>query len=219
MKSISVILARALVFLDMSELNPKGTLFAPDLARELAARYQFQKFPKTLDEWRDDSGATFEMGKIGKDVISKFVIWNTGVGVETCSNTSDSVRIMQEVFVWASQQFGLPSLDEMGGKHWAFVSDLSFHSDAPLLSPPPVMRLAEKVSVALSEIMRESIKYEPLIVSVGHDPLKRKHGRAPFSIQHRLEAPFEEHRYFSEAPLPTDLHIKLLEEYEADISE
>lgn len=217
MRSVAVILARAVAFLDMAEINPRGTIFTPDLAREIVARYQFQKFPQTLDEWRGENGAVFEMGKIDSQIISKLVIWTTGITVETHSNTSDSKRLLVEMLAWASERFGLPPFDEMS-KRWAFISDLSFYSDAPLLTTAPAVRLADKVSSAISEITGESVKYEPLIVSVGHDPLTRKYGRAPFSIQRRLEVPFKEHKYFSEAPLPTDLHIKLLEEYEADVS-
>jgi hypothetical protein len=39
---------------------------------------------------------------------------------------------------------------------------------------------------------------------------------AAFTIQRRGQTPFEENKYFSEAPLPTDIHINLLEQFEAD---
>jgi hypothetical protein len=48
--------------------------------------------------------------------------------------------------------------------------------------------------------------------------LERKYGIASFSITRRAEARFSENKYFSEAPLPTDLHLKLLEQFEAESS-
>jgi hypothetical protein len=47
--------------------------------------------------------------------------------------------------------------------------------------------------------------------------MSRKYGIASFLITHRAEARFSENKYFSEAPLPTDMHIAFLEEYEAGI--
>jgi hypothetical protein len=45
----------------------------------------------------------------------------------------------------------------------------------------------------------------------------RKYQIAPFSIARRAEARFSEDKYYSEAPLPTDMHISLLEEFEESI--
>jgi hypothetical protein len=47
--------------------------------------------------------------------------------------------------------------------------------------------------------------------------MARKYGIAPFSITRRAESRFSENKYFSEAPLPTDIHISLLEEFEAEV--
>ena len=47
----------------------------------------------------------------------------------------------------------------------------------------------------------------------------RKNGIASFFIQHRVNTRFEQNRFFSEAPLPTHLHIQYLEEFEADVLE
>ena len=82
---------------------------------------------------------------------------------------------------------------------------------------PELASLAEKTSKAISEIWQEPITYEPMHLVVGHDPLSRKFGIAPFSISRRAEAEFPENKYFSEAPLPTDTHLTLLEEFEADV--
>ena len=57
----------------------------------------------------------------------------------------------------------------------------------------------------------------PTVQTIGHDPLIIKWGRSPFSIQRRLDVPFSENKYFSEAPLPTDVHIELLRNFEADV--
>jgi len=217
MRDVSILLARAVAFFDTADIDPRGKLFHPDLVRELVTHYNFQKAPATLEEWRDEKGAAFEVGRLGNRVITKLLIWNTGVTVETLSNTSDSKEIMEDMFEWTTKKFGLAYKPEII-KHWAYISDLSFYSDVELLSSPPVSRLAEKTSKAVSEILGEPLTYEPMIITVGHDPLARKWGRAPFSIQRRAESPFRDHKYFSEAPLPTDVHIRLMTEFESDVA-
>jgi hypothetical protein len=70
----------------------------------------------------------------------------------------------------------------------------------------------------LSDIWQEPVRFVPTGITLGHDPTARKYGIASFSIQRRAEARFSDNKYFSEAPLPTDIHLKLLTEFEADIS-
>ena len=96
---------------------------------------------------------------------------------------------------------------------------MTFYSEVPLLGVAcqPLINLAAKTSDALSEIWQEPVQYYPANLAVGHDPMARKNGIAPFSITHRAEARYSENKYFSEAPLPTDMHIAFLEEFEAGI--
>ena len=104
-------------------------------------------------------------------------------------------------------------------KHYGYISDLTFYSDVPLLGAAcqPLIDLATKTGSALSDIHKEPFDYYPANLAVGHDPLARKNGIAPFTITRRAETRWTENKYFSEAPLPTDMHIAFLEEFEAGI--
>jgi hypothetical protein len=66
--------------------------------------------------------------------------------------------------------------------------------------------------------MGEYLKYELTNFTIDFDQLARKHPLGRFSIQRRDNTPFSENKYYSDAPLPTELHIKLLEQFEADAS-
>jgi hypothetical protein len=218
MRLSAIILARVLAFVETFDLAPGGRVFWPDIVPEIVARYSFQKFPKTLEEFDEAKGVEFLEGKIGGKVIQKFVVWDSLLVVETRSNTSDSKRILEDMLSWGAEKFGLSYRPGMI-KRFAYVSDVSFFSDIPILAAGPALtNLAAKTSEALSEIWQEPIRYEPLNVAVGHDPTARKHAIAPFSITRRAETRFSDNKYFSEAPLPTDLHLKLLEEYEKDLA-
>jgi len=213
----AVILARALGYIETFDLNPRGQVFFPDIVQEIAQHYNFHKSPKTLEEFDDSKGVEFLEGKIGGRVIQKFTIWNTLLVVETRSSTADSKQILEEMLEWGAAKFGLNYHRGMI-RRFAYISNLTFYSDVPLLSVSPALtKLAKKTTQALSEIWQEPIQYEPVNFVVGHDPMARKYPIAPFSITRRAESKFSENKYFSEAPLPTDTHLALLEEFEAEV--
>jgi hypothetical protein len=111
------------------------------------------------------------------------------------------------------------TVDERTIQHWAFVSQISFFSEVSLLRAmcSPLDKLAEKTGVAVSDIFGEKIAYHPLSCVVGHDPAARKNGIASFTIQQRANVLFQEKKFFSEAPLPTDVHLQFLREFEEDV--
>jgi hypothetical protein len=213
----AVILARTLGYIETFDLNPRGKVFFPEVVPEIVRRYSFQKFPKTLEDFDESKGVEFLEGKSGDTVIAKAVIFSTLLVVDTRSSTDDSKNILEDILTWTAEKFGFNYRPGMI-KRFAYVSDLSFYSDAPLLSVSPALtNLAEKTSKLLSGIWQEPVHYEPINLIVGHDPMSRKYGVAPFSIARRAEARFSENKYFSEAPLPTDMHLSMLEEFEAEV--
>jgi len=218
MKLSAIVLARVLAYVESADLNPRGKIYFPDIVQALVERYRFQKFPQTIEEFNESKGVEFHQGKIGNKVIEKFVVWDTLLVLETRSGTDDSKAILEELLEWGAGKFGLSYKPEVI-KHFAYISDLTFYSDAPLLVVNPALsNVATKASAALTEIWHEPIHYETVNLQIGHDPTARKYGIAPFSISRRAEAKLSENKYFSEAPLPTDTHIRLLEQYEAEIS-
>ena len=219
MRRAAVILARVLAYVEAFDLNAQGQVCFSDLVREIGKEFCFQKFPQTLEEHDLGKGVEFLEGKIGNKPIQKLAIWDSLIVLETRSNTDEAKAILEEILLWGATRFGLSYTPGMVD-HFAYISDVTFYSDAPFLAPSPLLtRLASTVSDALSEIWQEPIRYEPLNLAVGHDPMTRKFGIAPFSITRRAQSRFSANKYFSEAPLPTSLHISLLEEYEAGIRE
>jgi hypothetical protein len=212
----AVLLARVLGYIEISDLVPRGTAYLPEVVTGIVKRYNFQKYPKTLEEMDESKGVEFLEGKIGNKVIQKCVIWSNLLVVETRSSTEDSKQILEEMLLWATKEFALNYKPGMI-RRFAYVSDLTFYSEVPLLSVSPALtRLATATSEAVTEIWQEPIQYEPISIFVGHDPLSRKYAIASFTIQRRAETRFSENKYFSEAPLPTDLHLRFLEQYERD---
>lgn len=210
-------MSRILAFIDTAELRPIEGLYAPEFAGEIAKEFQFQKYPQTVEEFNVQKGIEFLTGRVGRKAIGKLVIWPNIIVVEGRSTTDECKAVLDELLQWGAEKFNLNYSPEMITRY-AYVSDLSFTSTAPILNAFSLLqRIAESTSEALTEIWQEPIKYELSELKIGHDPLVRQWGIAPFQIARLAQHSFSEGRYFSEAPLPTDLHIRALEEYEVGI--
>jgi len=212
----AILLARVLGYIDIFDLVPHGQVYFPDLVREVAEKYRFKKSPTTLEEHDLRKGVEFLQGKAGRKPIQKFVIWDNLLVLETRASTDESKAILEEILLWGAEKFGL-SYAPGRIKRFAYISDVSFHSDVPLLElNPAVANLARKTSEALSEIWQEPVLYQGVSLRVGHDPAERKFPIAPFLIERRSDVRFSQKKYFSEAPLPTEMHWEMLEYFERE---
>lgn len=214
----AIALARFVAFFELIDLDPRGRLHYPDFYPSVVQHFNFQQFPRKTEEFDLQKGIELADGKWEKGLISRVVIYGGGIVVETRSSTDDSEKLLDEFLMWAKEKFGLQYYPGMI-KRKAYVSSLTFYSDAPLLSPlsSPFSKLAERVTGALGDVLGEKISYEPASLLIHNDQTTRKLSPAAFSIQRRLDIPFTDKKYYSDAPLPTDTHLKILEEFEADI--
>ena len=217
MRVSAILLARAVALVESYDLNPFGRVFYPDLIKALVERYRFSKFPTEFKDVDEQKGVEFFAGKWGEDVIDRLAIFSTGIVLDTRSNTSVSRRLIEEALEWGKSKLGL-AYDPDLITHFAHVSQLTFYSDITLNALHPALStLADRVGRVVSEAMGERIDYQTSAIVVQHDPLIRKDSVAGFTIQPRAGVPFSERKYFSEAPLSTDLHVALLKDFEAAI--
>lgn len=219
MRRSAILLARVLAFVELYDLLPAAGIFFPDFVQKLVKQYSFQTFPKTAEDFDLKKGVQFLDGKIGDMVILKLGIWDSLLVIETRSNTTVSKKILEDMLSWGVTELGLSYKVGMI-KRFAYISDVTFYSDAPLLvlASPALANLAAQTGKELSQIWNDPITYETTDLKVGHDTTSRKVGIAPFTISRRAETAFSENKYFSEAPLPTDVHWKLLETFEAELT-
>jgi hypothetical protein len=220
MKLVAITKARALAMIELDELNIGGKVRFVDCITPLVNRYGFAVFPQKQEDFDlEGKGVRFESGKSGDLTIDSLVIYNGALYIDTFSSTIDSQKILTEMLEWGRDALGLSYKDGMI-KKWAYISNIIFYTDFPILASfsKPLHKLAQKTS-QVTEKLFGGLKYQPLSISIGHDPSVRKHGIASLVIQHRVNTLIAENKYFSEAPLPTDLHIKFLKEFEADVLE
>src|ERR1700682_3139920 len=218
MELASILLAQALAWIEPTELNPTNKIFYPDLVKALVSRYNFQRFPQKVEDFDEAKGVTFGTGKLGHSVIEQLVIYTYGILLDTRSSTQESKRLLEDAFQWGAKELGLTYKPSMV-KRWQYSSQVIFRSNAALTdASPATQRLAKSMAENVGQILGENLKYELVSFLVDYDQLTRKHPLGRFSIQRRDNTPFSENKYFSDAPLPTDVHLKLLEQFEADLS-
>lgn len=213
MQLSAVMLARVMGFIDVSELNPKGKAFFPDVAMQIVERFSFQGYPQKVEDFDEQKGVTFDYGTWNGVNVAKLIIYWNGILLDTQSSTDDSERILHEALSWSHDRFGL-SYDPAMVKRKRHVSNLTFYSEAPMTGTSEAIgSLCDQVGKAAAEVTGTSAPYLPTELTVDFE----RHGTipfAPFRIQRRVETPFSENKYYSEAPFTTGLHLEILEQFE-----
>ena len=206
----------AIAFVELNDLNPYGHIYFPIVANAVVNQYGFQKYPTKAEDFNEQSGVVFEQGYTGEVVIEKLTAWPGLITVDMRTSTEDSQKFLVSLLEWMRDTLGVVYESGMI-QRWAYCRQIIFSTDADLdILSPALQNLNQKISVSLSEIHKRPFEYHTASVSLSADktvsaPL------AAFTIERRAETPFSEKRYFSTAPLPTEKHVQLISEYEADL--
>ena len=187
-----------------------------DFVKGMVERYGFQKFPATLDEYRQPStGAVFTLGKMGNIVIENYTVYPKGLVVDTRSSTDDSERILKDITEWFCTLSGIqPPVDGITRKF--YLSQLNFRSQRSLDALNPNLHLlAARLTDIVSGYAKQHLDFQTTGISFQFDITQGVPYSLPLKIERLEGAQFSENRYFSSAPLKTDEHIRFLEEFEA----
>lgn len=213
----AVLIARFLGFLEVATLNPEGKIFLPKVAAALVERFGFQKYPTTPEQFDESKGVEFLEGQWNGLNVPKLVIYNNGILVDTQADSDESERIFMEALGWAKDEFGITFTPEMIYRR-RYLSDLVFTSPVPFVDGfDPINKLRTNLSDMMEAVLDERLNYAGIRLDVDFERFQRTAPIAPLTIQRRNDYAFSHNTYFSEAPLPTVLHVQLLEEYEKDI--
>jgi hypothetical protein len=217
MEITAVMLARAVAFVEVQELNPKGQAYYPDIVAALVKRFNFRVYPTKPEDFDEAKGVQFADGKFAEGTIDKLQIFTHGLIVDTRVSTDASEKLLRDTLVWAKSELGLHFEDRMI-KRKGFGSQLTFESEMDLSQLNPVIRRVSKsISSKLSGTLGQPATYEPTGILFNLDQSMSKLMPGIFSIERRVEIPFSEKKYFSNAPLATQDHIDLLVDFETTL--
>jgi hypothetical protein len=214
----AVITARFLGFLEVATLNPEGKIFFPNLVSGIVEQFGFQKYPTTPEQFDESKGIEFNEGHWGGINVPKLVIYNNGILVDTQTDTAASERIFMEGLEWTKKNFGITFTPAMVYRK-RYLSDLVFSTPTPILDGfDAISKLRTTLSGMMEAVIDERLNYASIRLDVDFERFQRPAPIAPLTIQRRNDYAFSDDTYFSEAPLPTPLHVSLLEQYEKDVA-
>src|SRR5580698_3986821 len=102
MQLASVPLARVLAYIEGTELNPHGTVFFPEIIPRIVERFEFQRYPHSVEETDESKGVNFFEGRWNGVNVTKLTIFTGALIVDTSSSTAHSDRIVDEALLWAA---------------------------------------------------------------------------------------------------------------------
>lgn len=191
---------------------PTSIGWAPDVIKEIGAKYEFTVVPKPEDLWRaDHNKAEFKHGRLGTRIVD-FTLFHDGFVVDSSTSTDEAELFLNDLMEWLKGKN--PAL-ERAGKPF-YLSQLEVH-----LNLGGFGRLLDAFG---REVFQQLAKYELLGVKpyalstlqLAQDPVGKAGGPnlSVFSIDRRLNVPYEDNIFFAQAPLRTNDHISLLQTLE-----
>lgn len=215
---VAVQTARLIIHLPTDELNPRGRAILPDITTALVERYGFLNYPQKYEDYDDQKGISFELGKWNNIGLNRLAIYNTGLLCDTSSSTDDCEAFLKDALTWAAESFGLTYHSDMLNRR-VYLSELIVKQDRPLAALNPKLdALATKLSNRVSEIMGRSATFEVVSVAFNQDQFFSKNTLAGFRFERMADIPFSENRYYTAASLPTEEHIVFLNEFDAALN-
>lgn len=214
----AVLLARAIAIFEVAELSPSGRVFVPALVPLVAERFKFQSFPSKIEDFDASKGITFKAGYFNGFAVDELAVYNDGIKIDLTSNTRDAKEMVIDTLKWLAEKASISYVEGMV-KRWGLLSQVVFHSEMDLDGiSRAVGNLGCRTSAKVSERVGTSLEFRAAGLHLNFDRTMGELPIAPFLIERRAKTPFSEKKYFSQAPLDTEDHILLLEEFERELS-
>lgn len=204
MELIAVRGAAVLFYIQLERTNPLRKATKRELTQKLVERYGFLKFPQSYEDFNDgDKGTTFADGSFGGVEVDELKLFSNGILVGTGESTDVAERLFEDMGnAW--REIGLTLTPEMVTKK-VYISQLAVHSDIDILATNP----------GLSGVIENWFPgHQSGIGTLGIYTLANVEGPAAVRIERLVGAPVESLQFFSQAPLPTVLHVSFLTRWE-----
>lgn len=220
MKLLSIQRARSLWFVNVTDLNPHGYNLLK-IVPNIIEKYRFQLFPTKFEEFDLTQGVKYHGGTFQidsqHDISVDVNIYNNGLLVDTRSSTKDADAFLDEFLTWIASELDLVSYQEVLNTK-IYVSELWVQTDKPLNAlNPKLADFAKRLTSLIVGHENHPIAFETTGIYLSTNPIITN-PPGGFRFERVEGAPFNENRYYSAAPLQTDLHLEMLEELENILS-
>jgi hypothetical protein len=219
MKLIGTESGRVVLLFPIEEMRPLRGLVLAESVRLIAERYQFM-YPPDLSSWEniEKGPLLFRSGKLERNgsaiALGELGIYRDGISVNAMS-TEIAEEIMNDLFDWSKRTLGMRELQRLPRKSYYSTITVEFeHELGGLFSQ--YIRIVSLFSQSFNEAY--NTQHEMALTRLGFsvDPTKVPQSSlvGEFVIERRVNYPYDAQRFFCSAPLPTDGHIRLLQQLE-----
>ena len=214
MKLVATELGQVLQLLVMEELRPYGGLVGVNVVKAIADHYRFAKKPEKAEDNEFTSGQAVIDGK-EKEII-KLAWYPDGIVVQ-CRYTEDAEIVFEDFMAWATREFNFRQ--PMTKRPRTFASRVVVEFDIAIdqaLIVFETMRSSFAAGLKAAYDIDAEVSLKDL--GVGVDPLTPITGVIPeFTLERRAGIPYSQNRYFSYAPVQTQIHLDMLHKLEAAV--
>lgn len=203
----------------VADLDPRGKIIRQIFIPAAIERYKFMKSPELLRTADSRPGDFYEEGIFtnarGENIGVSLIIYNDGLVADATGNTQEADEFMDDFVVWASVSFHLaPHQEILKAKRYTSVVYVEMEKSLDMLNP----KLAQCCNLLSSKLgPNNKAAFETTGISLGVDEGLNDRPN-PFRLEREEGTSFSENRYFSVAPLQTQDHLDLLEEFEKILS-
>lgn len=219
MKLIGHQLGRIIVLFPTEEVRPAKGIPLLDMLTGVRERYKFVKLPDvnnpTFDANRE--GYAFKSGsflyKEEKIAIDEFTIYNDGISV-SCFHTKFADAFFEDIFLWAKEKFDLREFAREPRKMYRSQIIVEFDKSLNQLVKDFSV-ISHLVQLAYSQYTGRDNPINLNRIDFRMDDTKvRGVTPVPFGIERRIDISHDTERYISEAAIPSDPHLQLLQSIE-----
>lgn len=216
MDIINVVTARSVWLFDLAEMNPQGKKLRPGLLTWLQNKYGFERIPSSTIDVDETKALVFSRGVFkNKEVVEiqiELKAYEDGLIANSISSTRDTDAFLEDVLQSSSKDYELIYRPEMIRRK-LYISEVNFRSDKYLSNlNRKLSEFAAKISALIPGDPKPPFELGGLHFWPSQTVPDYKILR--FIIERKLNTLPSENKYFSSAPLPTDDHINMLNEFE-----
>ena len=214
MRVLNVVSASSTWLFEVADLNPKGKSLFPEVLEWLKDTYNFKVTPETAEAIEGKEGLQFKKGEYQAReevfVDVELTIFNDGIVAKSSSSTEDTDKFLDNVISSLTAEFSL-TFDSSMIRRKLYLSELNIKLEQPL---PNLNAKLTAFSSTLTKASGSANPFELGGISFWSDVTHAVYKTPPFTIERRMNAPFNENRFYTKAPVSTEQHIAMLKELE-----
>jgi hypothetical protein len=208
-----VVLARAIRLVKVAT----AIGYWPDLIKDLGKEYAFAAVPDiqqviASQDKGTAKGAEFQVGKIPRRdgstaVIEKFTVFNDGLVVDSRVSTEDCDLFLDSIEEWAKKN--LSGIRNVGKSFYLSQLEVKFQGSRYARAFDGICDQVYSLLNGYGMVGLTPYRFGSLHMAM--EPSRTSLSQpSPFSIERRLNIPFDDNLFFAQAPLRTSDHKSLL---------